>query len=199
MKKQFFYTLFCLTIMATSLQAQTPENGQPHQCKPVQKVYTEEDYKNNPLIQEWKTPYQTPPFDLIKVEHYLPAFYYALEVADKEIYMISDQKSTPTFENTIVALDRSGKLLTKISNVFFNMLSANTSSELQKIAQEIMGVQMAFSYTGSVVLPPLFGFLVPIVGMRRLPFFLLFYGLMMWLASERLVKKIDQEKIRKKD
>lgn len=140
MKKQFFYTLFCLTIMATSLQAQTPENGQPHQCKPVQKVYTEEDYKNNPLIQEWKTPYQTPPFDLIKVEHYLPAFYYALEVADKEIYMISDQKSTPTFENTIVALDRSGKLLTKISNVFFNMLSANTSSELQKIAQEISPV-----------------------------------------------------------
>lgn len=64
----------------------------------------------------------------------------------------------------------------------------------QKIAQEIMGVQMAFSYTGSVVLPPLFGFLVPLVGMRRLPFFLLFYGLMMWLASECLVKKLAQEK-----
>ena len=140
MKKQFFYTLFCLTLMATNLQAQTPDNGKPHQCKPVQKEYTEEDYKNNPLIQEWKTPYQTPPFDLIKVEHYLPAFYHALEVADKEIYMISDQKSTPTFENTIVALDRSGALLTRISNVFFNMLSANTSPELQKIAQEISPV-----------------------------------------------------------
>lgn len=67
----------------------------------------------------------------------------------------------------------------------------------QKIAQEIMGVQMAFSYTGSVILPPLFGFLVPIVGMRSLPIFLLFYGLMMWLASESLVKKLAQEKRKK--
>ena len=60
-----------------------------------------------------------------------------------------------------------------------------------------MGVQMAFSYTGSVILPPLFGFLVPIVGMRSLPIFLLFYGLMMWLASESLVKKLAQEKRKK--
>ena len=128
MKKHFFYTLFCLTFMATSVHAQTSENGHSHQCKPSKKVYSEEELKNNPLILEWNTPYQTPPFDLIKVEHYIPAFYHALEVADKEIYMISDQKSTPTFENTIVALDRCGSELTRISNVFSNMLSANTSS-----------------------------------------------------------------------
>lgn len=135
MKKQFLFTLFCLTIMATSVTAQNPDHD--HQHQPVKKEFSEADLKNNPLLLDWNTPFQTPPFDLIKVEHFIPAFYKALEVSDKEIYEISNQKSTPSFENTIVAMDRSGKLLSRISNVFFNLLSANTSPELQKIAQEI--------------------------------------------------------------
>lgn len=137
MKKHFLFSLFCLTIMATSANPQSPDNDHNHQCKPVKKEFSEAELKNNPLLLEWNTPFQTPPFDLIKVEHFIPAFYQALEAADKEIYEIANQKSTPTFQNTIVALDRSGKLLTRISNVFFNLLSANTSPELQKIAQEI--------------------------------------------------------------
>ena len=135
MKKQFLFTLFCLTIMATFVTAQNPDHD--HQHKPVKKEFSEADLKNNPLLLDWNTPFQTPPFDLIKVEHFIPAFYKALEISEKEIYEISNQKSTPTFENTIVAMDRSGKLLSRISNVFFNLLSANTSPELQKIAQEI--------------------------------------------------------------
>jgi peptidyl-dipeptidase Dcp len=67
----------------------------------------------------------------------MPAFEYALKQAKQDIYMIANQKSVPTFENTVVAMDRSGALLSRISNVFFNMLSANTSPELQKIAQEV--------------------------------------------------------------
>ncbi|MBP1672709.1 MAG: peptidase [Bacteroidetes bacterium] len=95
------------------------------------------DILKNPLVAEWDTPFQTPPFELIKLEHYLPAFEYALKQAKQDIYMIANQKSVPTFENTVVAMDRSGALLSRISNVFFNMLSANTSPELQKIAQEV--------------------------------------------------------------
>lgn len=93
--------------------------------------------QNNPLVAEWKTPFQTPPFHLIKIEHYLPAFEFAIESAKQEVYMIANQKSVPSFENTIVALDRSGELLNRISSVFFNMLSANTNAEMQKLSQEI--------------------------------------------------------------
>lgn len=97
----------------------------------------ETSIQNNPLVAEWKTPFQTPPFHLIKIEHYLPAFEFAIESAKQEVYMIANQKSVPTFENTIVALDRSGALLSRISSVFFNMLSANTNAEMQKLSQEI--------------------------------------------------------------
>ncbi len=115
--------------------AQKPKD--PNTTKPETNNPVSIDIQNNPLVAEWNTPFQTPPFDLIKLEHYMPAFEYALKQAKKEIYMIANQKSVPTFENTVVAMDRSGALLNRISNVFFNMLSANTSPEIQKIAQEV--------------------------------------------------------------
>ena len=93
--------------------------------------------KANPLLAEWNTPYQTPPFDQIKTEHYLPAFKEAIKMAKKEIADIAEVKTAPTFENTIVALDRAGKMVSRISSVFYNLLSAHTSPEMQKIAQEI--------------------------------------------------------------
>ena len=112
----FMMTLLCMTIL--SAEAQTEKN-------------------NNPLLTEWNTPYQTPPFDKIKTEHYLPAFKEAIIMGRQEIADIAEVKTLPTFENTIVALDRAGKMVSRISSVFFNLLSAHTSPEMQQIAQEI--------------------------------------------------------------
>ncbi len=133
MKKLFLFTLLSLTVMLSNAQKPKDQNT----TKPETNNSAPTDILKNPLVAEWDTPFQTPPFDLIKLEHYLPAFEYALKQAKQDIYMIANQKSVPTFENTVVAMDRSGALLSRISNVFFNMLSANTSPELQKIAQEV--------------------------------------------------------------
>ncbi|MDR3226335.1 MAG: M3 family metallopeptidase [Prevotellaceae bacterium] len=92
---------------------------------------------DNPLLQEWKTPHQTPPFDKIKNEHYLPAFDEGILQARQEIDAIINNADTPTFENTIETLERNGTLLKKIGNVFFNLLSAETNAEMQQIALQI--------------------------------------------------------------
>ncbi len=92
----------------------------------------------NPLLAPWNTPYQTPPFNQIKTVHYLPAFHSAITEAKIEIDAIALSSDVPTFENTIVALDRAGATLTRISNVFFNLLEADASKDLQDVAKEIM-------------------------------------------------------------
>lgn len=99
----------------------------------------------NPLISPWQTPFQTPPFDEIKNEHYVPAFHHALKIAREEIQAITENQEEPTFENTLAALDRSGELLDRISNIFFNLLVCNTSKELQDIAQKIQPELTGFS------------------------------------------------------
>lgn len=107
---------------------------------------------SNPLVQDWNTPFQTPPFDKIKTEHYLPAFEYAISVAKQEIADITQQKSTPTFENTIVALDRAGELLNRISGVFYNMIYCMASPELTDMAQKIS--PMMTQYGNDINLDP---------------------------------------------
>ena len=107
---------------------------------------------DNPLLTDWNTPYQTPPFDEIKTEHYLPAFQEAIKMAKQEIANIVEVKTAPTFENTIVALDRAGKMVSRISSVFFNLLSAHTSPEMQQIAQEMS--PMLTEYGNDISLNP---------------------------------------------
>lgn len=97
---------------------------------------------DNPLLQTWDTPFETAPFEKIKVEHYLPAFEAAMAEHDKEIQAIIDNAEAPTFDNTIAALDYSGQTLTKVAGVFFNMMAANTSEELQKVNEQV-GPMMA--------------------------------------------------------
>lgn len=92
---------------------------------------------DNPLLQKWDTPFETAPFEKIKPEHYLPAFKAAIEQHDKEIQEILSDKNAATFDNTIAALEFSGQLLSRIQGVYFNMLAANTSTELQKAQEEI--------------------------------------------------------------
>ena len=134
MKKNLLFTLFCLIIMTTNAQ----KNG-------TGSVIDKDLVKDNPLVAEWKTPYETPPFSKIKLEHYKPAFEYAIATARQEVYEISAQKSKPTFENTIVALDRSGQLLSRVSRVFYNLLSTMTSTEMQGLAQELSPMLTEYS------------------------------------------------------
>ena len=92
---------------------------------------------NNPLLQEFKNEFGIPPFDLIKEEHYIPAFDKAIAEHAKEIELIVSNKESPDFENTINALENSGELLSKVSRVFYNLLSAHSNDNLNKIASEI--------------------------------------------------------------
>ena len=90
----------------------------------------------NPFFIEFETPFGTPPFDKIKEEHFLPAFKEGIEQQRKEIAAITSNGEPPTFENTIEALEYSGDLLTKVSDVFDNLDSANTNETMQVIAKE---------------------------------------------------------------
>ncbi|MGM9819338.1 MAG: M3 family metallopeptidase [Candidatus Onthomorpha sp.] len=92
----------------------------------------------NPLVKQWNTPFQTPPFNSIKTEHYKPAMLYAIEQAKQEVNAIIVNRARPDFENTIVALERAGGLLNRISGVFFNINECMTSDQLQQIYMEII-------------------------------------------------------------
>lgn len=91
----------------------------------------------NPFLSSYGTPFETPPFDKIKTEHYEPAFEEAIKQHTAEIQKITTNKEVATFSNTIEALERSGKLLSNVSSVFFNLLSAESNEEMQEISQRI--------------------------------------------------------------
>lgn len=91
----------------------------------------------NPLLSEFNTPYGVPNFNEIKNEDFEPAFKQAIKEHDKEIEAIINNTEKPSFENTIIALEYSGKLIDKIEAVFDNLMSANTNDTLQEIAKTI--------------------------------------------------------------
>ena len=91
----------------------------------------------NPFFETYTTPYEVPPFDLIKNEHFKPAILEGIRKQEAEINAIVSNTDKPTFENTILAMENSGKLLAKVSTVFYNLNSANTNEEIQAIAKEL--------------------------------------------------------------
>ncbi len=91
----------------------------------------------NPLLAEWTAPHQTPPFDKIALSDYEPAFDAAIACSRAEITAIVENPAKPTFGNTIVALERQGLLLNRIGGVFYNLLSSETSDEMQQIAMRV--------------------------------------------------------------
>jgi peptidyl-dipeptidase Dcp len=91
----------------------------------------------NPFFQDWNTPYEVPPFMDIKDEHYMPAYQKGMEENLSEIDVIVKNPETPTFANTIEELERTGKLLTKVSRVFSNLASSNTNPKLQELQREL--------------------------------------------------------------
>ncbi len=91
----------------------------------------------NPLLSEWANEYETPPFEQIKVEHYEPAFDAAIECSRAELKAILENPAKPSFMNTIVALERQGALLNRVAEVFYPLLSANTSPEMEELSLAI--------------------------------------------------------------
>ena len=92
---------------------------------------------SNPLLDQPNTPYGVPAFDQVKLEHYLPAFETAIAAQKAEVEAIVNNTAEPTFENTIVALDRSGLLLERVIGVFFNVLEADGNDEMNEIAEKV--------------------------------------------------------------
>jgi peptidyl-dipeptidase Dcp len=91
----------------------------------------------NTLLQKWETPLQTPPFDGTKDEHFMPAFLEAMAVEKAEVEAIANNKEEPTFKNTIEELEKTGKLLDRVSRVFDCLDEANTNDELQNISRKL--------------------------------------------------------------
>lgn len=101
-----------------------------HSCKSEKKV-------DNPFFEAYQTPYQVPPFDQIDTTSYMPAFLEGIRQQIEEIDAIVNNSQPPDFENTILAFDRSGKLLTRVSKVFYNLNEANTNPQMQSIARQL--------------------------------------------------------------
>ncbi len=91
----------------------------------------------NPLLESFTTPFETIPFEKIQEDHFLPAITEALQMARKEVEAIKAHDQDPTFENTLEALEKTGERLSIVRHAFFNLNSADTNEELQKIAREI--------------------------------------------------------------
>ena len=95
------------------------------------------DNNKNPFYSEYNTPHQTVPFNKIKLEHYEPAIMEGIKQHTAEVEAIINNPEAPTFENTIVALEYAGELLDRVVTVFFTLNSAETSDEMQELAQKL--------------------------------------------------------------
>ena len=91
----------------------------------------------NPLLEEWDTPYSTPPFDRIHADDFKPAIMEAINMHNKEIEEIIKDKNEPTFENCIIRLDNSGEKLNEIALILSNLIEANYNDTLEQVAQEV--------------------------------------------------------------
>ena len=117
--------------------------------KPEQKTEAEAP---NPFLSEYTTPFQVPPFDQIKNEHYMPAFEAGMAEQQAEIDAIVNNQETPTFENTILPFDKSGQILDRVSNVFFNLNECLTNDEMVAIAEEVL--PMLSKHSDAIMMNP---------------------------------------------
>jgi peptidyl-dipeptidase Dcp len=113
----------------------------------------------NPLLKAWQTPFETPPFAEVAPEHFLPAFEQAFADHAAEVAAITHDPSAPDFANTITALERSGKLLSKVSAVFYDLVSAHSNPELLEIDKEV-SLRMARHWNPIMMNAVLFGRIV---------------------------------------
>ena len=104
----------------------------------------------NPLLTESKAPFGAPEFDKIKTEHYLPAFEAGIKEGKADIDAIVANTDEPTFENTILAMDQAGSTLNRVAGIFFNLMEAHTSDEMQEIAEKVSPMLTEFSMYSSL-------------------------------------------------
>jgi peptidyl-dipeptidase Dcp len=110
----------------------------------------------NPLLEAWTTPFETPPFDLIKPEHFMPAFEQAFADHAGEIAAIVNDPAVPDFANTITALERSGKLLSRVASVFYDLVSAHSNPAILAIDTDV-SMRMARHWNPIMMNAVLFG------------------------------------------
>ena len=117
--------------------------------KPEQKP---EVQSPNPFLTEYTTPFQVPPFDQIKNEHYLPAFEAGIAEQQAEVEAIVNNAEPATFENTILPFDKSGQTLSRVSNVFFNLNECLTNDEMVAIAEQVL--PMLSKHSDAIMMNP---------------------------------------------
>ena len=121
MKKVFLILLASMTLLACNTQQKENKSG-----------------KNGDIFMtEFNTPFGTPPFDRINFEDYEPAFMAGMEQQTKEVDEIINNPEVPTFENTIEALDNSGRTLSRVSSIFYGLKSANTNDSIRDLAERL--------------------------------------------------------------
>ena len=126
--KNLLFTIFAIGLVFSSCQNQKKETTTSME---------------NPFFTEWTTPFGVPPFEQIKVEHYVPATEEGIKQQQAEIDAIVANNEEPTFKNTIFAIDKSGELLKKVSGVFGPLNGAETNDEMQAAAREISPIRTA--------------------------------------------------------
>lgn len=99
----------------------------------------------NPLLQKWDTPFGAPPFNIIKAEHFREAISEAIRIAESEIKAVTADTSPPSFANSVETLERAGELLGRTTLLLYNLNSAETSDEIQAVAQEVAPLLTKFS------------------------------------------------------
>lgn len=114
--------------------------------------FRQEDLVANPLLHDFDTPLETPPFSKIENHHFYPAICKGIEEARHQVEVISTASSDPTFSNTVEALEAVGDKLEKSAEIFFNLLSAETNSELQEVAQKVS--PLLTQYQNDIALNP---------------------------------------------
>ncbi|MBO7618476.1 MAG: M3 family metallopeptidase [Bacteroidales bacterium] len=117
--------------------------------KPEQKTEVEVP---NPFLSEYTTPFQVPPFDQIKNEQYLPAFEAGIAEQQAEVEAIVNNAEPATFQNTILPFDKSGKTLSRVSNVFFNLNECLTNDEMVAIAEQVL--PMLSKHSDAIMMNP---------------------------------------------
>ena len=120
-------------------------------CTSNNEPKTEAEPKN-PFLTEYTTPFQVPPFDQIKNEHYLPAFEAGMKEQLAEVEAIVSNAETPTFQNTILPFDKSGETLDRVSNVFFNLNECLTNDEMVAIAEQVL--PMLSKHSDAIMMNP---------------------------------------------
>src|SRR5213075_2078913 len=103
----------------------------------TQTLTASSEARDNPLLKPWQTPFETPPFDAIVPEHFLPAFERAFADHSAEVDAITHDPAVPDFANTVTALERSGKLLSKVAAVFYDLVSAHSNPAILEIDKEV--------------------------------------------------------------